>query len=99
VGAVVEFPARQAVRFQSWADRHRDRYFDRRWLRSKRGNPYVNLDEFCIAVFRTPEGWLWSRTRSNKEGPRYSKQAFATALEARQAAWDDLCVALPEAFA
>ena len=80
---------------ESWVDRHRDRYFDRKWLRSKRGNPYVRLTASdghgcTVTVFRTPKGWKWSLVRSSHEGPFYARQVYATALEARAAAWDRL---------
>jgi hypothetical protein len=76
VGVVVGFPANRSGR--SWVERHRDRYFDRKWLRSKRGNPYVRLASSdghgcTVTVFRTSDGWVWSIARSAGEGPIYAR--------------------------
>lgn len=95
MGAVVQFPASGQVVGASWLAPHRDRYFERQWLRSKRGNPYVKLAASdgrgaTVTVFRAAEGWLWSITRSAREGAIYSRQAYASAVEARQAAWERL---------
>lgn len=89
---VVGFPV---GRLSRGVERHRSRYFDRKWLVSKRGNRYVRCGEFCVAVFRAPDGWKHSITRSAIEGPVYSKQAYVSAVAARAAAWEAL-VALVE---
>ena len=76
-------------------ERHRDRYFDRKWLVSKRGNRYVRLagsdGRGCtVTVFRTNEGWMWSVVRSAAAGPIYGRRAYDSAVAARQAAWECL---------
>jgi hypothetical protein len=94
MGNVVSFPASGQVG-ESRVERHRHRFFDRKWLRSAKGNPYVQLAASdgrgaTVTVFRVPEGWRWSIVRSAREGPIYARQAYATALEARAAAWSAL---------
>lgn len=90
MGEVLSFRPRSSP----W-ERHRARYFDRKWLRSKRGNPYVRLASSdgrgaTVTVFRASDGWRWSIARSAREGPVYARQACASAVEARQAAWEVL---------
>ena len=89
MGVVLSFPGGQADG-KSWIERHRDRYFDRKWLVSKKGNAYVRCGEFCIATFRVAGGWKWSRTRSAIEGPLYSRQTYDSESDARAAAWHAL---------
>ena len=97
MGKVVEFEPRPQeaepdlkAAGESWVERHRGRYFDRKWLVSKRGNNYVRCGEFCIATFRVAGGWKWSRARSAAEGPLYSRQTFDSESDARAAAWSAL---------
>jgi hypothetical protein len=92
VGEVVNFSAPAG---ESWIERHRERYFDRKWLVSKRGNRYLRLagsdGHGCtVTVFRTNEGWMWSIVLSAALGPIYGRQAYDSAVAARQAAWDSL---------
>ena len=80
---------------RSWVERHRARYFNRRWLRSAKGNPYLRLASSdghgaAVTIFRMADGWRWSVVRSAREGPVYARQAYMSAVEARQGAWDAL---------
>ena len=62
---VIAFPKRLAERpppmatpmpAQRWADL----FFDRdQWRLSKKGNPFVRLDEYCVTLFHRPGGWAW----------------------------------------
>ena len=94
MGEVVSFTSgSSAESSESWLDRHRDRYFDRKWLVSAKGNRFVRLAApdgraaATVTIFRASDGWKWSLVRSAREGPR---EAFASAVEARAAAWDTL---------
>ena len=91
MGEVLDFHASG----ESWLDRHRERFFDRKWLVSAKGHRYVRLASpdgrgATVTVFRTNDGWKYAITRSAIEGPFYARQAYASALEARAAAWDSL---------
>ena len=91
MAVVLQFPATGEL----WVERHRDRYFNRQWLRSAKGNRFVRLASSdgrgaTVTVFHTSEGWKWSLVRSRLEGPIYARQTYASAVEARAAAWDAL---------
>ena len=99
---VIAFPKRLAERPPSMAtpmpaQRWADVFFDRdQWRLSKKGNPFVRLDEYCVTLFHRPGGWAWCVAGPAQYRPLWSDGNFITEREARVDVWEWL-VRLAEA--
>jgi hypothetical protein len=70
--------------------RRRERWEQRQWRLSGRGNPYLNVNGFHIVVFHRDFRWSIRIMDRQNEEAHFSKKSYATEDEAMAGAFDAL---------